>query len=270
MAARALALLATSGLVASGCSEPDLTCASEDDCFMGQYCVEGACQDDPPMVTVNNAGNNQVSNNQTTANNQVANNQTTGTNQTTANNQTAGNMMSNMTSPVIACLDPPLTCPNEESPESSGGSSSTIKPEEGDPPPARFGCVRLSDQEIVGLERQLTGAVCASDFEGDRYSIEYQRCRDIDLLIEMTLTVDPTTCTDEEVEVEWRADCDGVTVRCEEDHDLEAGIWRFRAVIARIDTVVAFQNVVLDVAGEKSGTQFDYTLDVKVSDASEP
>jgi hypothetical protein len=262
-----LALLAASALTLQGCAEPQLTCEGVDDCFMGQYCVEGMCQDDPPMVTVNNgtAGNNQTPNNQST-NNQVSNNQAAN-NTDAGNNQTVGNMT---TPGVLACLDPPLTCANDEDPEANGSSALAIRPQEGDPPPARFGCALLSDQEITGIDTQFVGAVCASDFAGDAYTIEYNRCRDIDLLVEMTVTIDPNLCTDEEVEIGWNPDCDGATVRCEEDHDLEAGIWRFRAVIARIDTVVPPRTVPIFIEGKDNGTQFDYTLDVKLSKANAP
>ena len=269
-----LALTAFLSLSAQGCAEPQLTCDGSDDCFMGQYCVEGLCQDDPPMVTVNNStannqsSNNQSGNNQPQNNTSGSNNQTTGANnQTTGANQTAGNAT---TPEVLACLDPPLTCANEESPEAGGSAVLVIRPEEGDPPPSRFGCVRLSDQEIVGIDRQFVGAVCASDFAGDAYSIEYNRCRDFDLLVEMTVTIDPTMCTEDEVEVGWKPDCDAATVRCEEDHDLEAGIWRFRAVIARIDTVVPSRTVPIFLESKANGTQFDYTLDVKLSKANAP
>jgi len=195
-----LATGAALSLASVGCGGGDLDCQTSQDCFMGQYCVQGTCQDDPPVVTVNNtnAGNNQVSNNQMTANNQVTNNQTTGTNQTAGGNQSTNN--SSVMIPAGSCRVDPFNAPEcvisdeerEDEPNESSGFDAT-----GFMGNSRAGCYQGYDTEYRGVQHTNSRVLCGFE-NSDWYKQVIETCNNRDFVATFTLT--PTTaCLPEDV-----------------------------------------------------------------------
>ncbi len=175
-------------LTAVGCGGGELECQTSQDCFMGQYCVQGFCQDDPPMVTVNNgtAGNNQTPNNQST-NNQVSNNQTAGNNQTTT-----GNMSSNRTTPmpVGVCRVDPFNAPEcmlteeertDEPNETSGFEASNFFENN------RTGCYTGSLDTYKSISHTKTRMLCGFE-NADWYRQTIETCDNRDFVATFTLT----------------------------------------------------------------------------------
>ena len=206
------ALATALSLFAVGCGDKELDCQTSQDCFMGQYCVQGFCQDDPPMVTVNNStANNQSPNNQPQNNTSVSNNQTTGS------NQISGNMSSNRTTPVGVCRVDPFNAPEcmlseedraEEPNETSGFEASNFFENN------RTGCYTGSLDTYKSISHTKTRMLCGFE-NADWYKQTIETCDNRDFVVTFTLTP-KKGCLPEEVRfrIEEAFDSETADVDC--------------------------------------------------------
>lgn len=233
-------------LIASGCVQAR-PCDTTEDCFMGQRCAaDGLCQDGSAQT-----------NSSSPPDDSTADNTKAGANDAPGDVSTPGS-----SGDAPACVMPGLTCAEDDY-ERFGGWMF-----EPDSATRRVGCVNLDDEEIVGLDQTIEARLCASDYKGELYYVEYSRCRNIDILVEMTVEIDADECTAEHVDIGWRPNCNDTTMRCLEDHDEANGIWKFSVVIPRVDTPIPSQTVPIDIKAVANGTEFGYKLTTRVTSAN--
>lgn len=214
--------------VLSGCPQDD-SCTALEDCFKGYVCQNNQCVKEGSVF-----------------------NGTDMTPSDMATDQPGGMDMS----VAPRCRRPQGELCREDEYERDSNFAFPIKPDGWE----YVGCKGFRDDEIVGIDKSLSGRLCRTDTKSDTFSIGYNRCNTIDFVIVMELTIN-SPCDPADYEVKWNSECGGQMV-CT-DTNPRPNVYQRRFVVPRVSSNIPTNLMSVQLKPVTQGVELDYTLTVK-------